>query len=404
MNVLLVMHRVPIPQNDGAKIRAFQILAHMGSQHKLTLACVDPDPSVEKPIEELKRYCERVSVVGLSSSTRVRQAIGSLMTSEPISFAVYRSRPLREQIKQWHAENPFDLVIGYSGCTEYYLGDLPRSVKFMDLVDLDSEKWFSYARASFPPLRWLYQSEGQKTRRREKAIGRSFDGITVTTQAELDNLLLLEPTAQCGWFSNGVDAQAFTPTDKPYLPSNLCFLGKMDYLPNIQACELIAKRVLPTLRQCQPDASFTIIGSNPTRRVRALAQQPGVTVTGFVDDVRPLARVACCMVAPLSIARGVQNKLLESMAMGVPVVTSNLAARGVDARIGTDLLVADSPDEIVDACLALINDPALRARIATAGRQRVLEVNCWQQCLRRLDEVMASLLTATDEYASERIR
>lgn len=396
------MHRVPIPQNDGAKIRAFQILSHIGSHHHLTLACVDPDPSIVKPIDDLKRYCSRVSVVGLSAFARLRQALFSLVTREPISFAVYRSQVLYEKIKNWHDERPFDIVIGYSGCTEYYLNELAGPIKFMDMVDLDSEKWFSYARASIPPLRWLYQIEGRKTRAREKAIGQSFDGITVATPLELDDLLLLGPKAKCDWFSNGVDTKVFKPAQVPYLPANICFLGKMDYLPNIQACTLIAHQVLPDLRRTHPNAEFTIIGSNPTRQVKALSRIPGVKVTGFVDDVRPIARLSCCMVAPLSIARGVQNKILESMAMGVPVVTSSLAARGVDARPGTDLLVADSPADIVDDCVRLFDDPEFRARVAAAGRQRVLEVNSWQQCLERLDRFVVSLLPVSNDHEQVR--
>jgi hypothetical protein len=187
---------------------------------------------------------------------------------------------------------------------------------------------------------------------------------------------------------NGVDCRYFEPSTAPYETQRVCFLGQMDYYPNEDCVVYFCKEILPLIRARRADTELSIIGAQPSRRVRALARIPGVTVTGTVPDVRPYARGSALSIAPLSIARGTQNKILESLAMGVPVVCSSLAARGVDAIPGEHLLTADTPNEFAAAVLRLMTDPAERRRLATAGRARVVSHHNWADTMAKVDQLI----------------
>ena len=182
-------------------------------------------------------------------------------------------------------------------------------------------------------------------------------------------------------------------TASRYDTDTIAFVGRMDYYPNQQCMFNFCRDTLPLLRQRRPGAKLLIVGADPSAKVRKLAEMPGVTVTGSVPDVRDYVRSAALTIAPLSIARGTQNKILESMALGVPVVASPAAAGGVDARPGEHLLVADAAAEQVEAIESLLADPARRARFAVAGRERVLSNHSWPQSMQRLDRIIDHCLT-----------
>ena len=216
---------------------------------------------------------------------------------------------------------------------------------------------------------------------------------TATTRAEWDTLSGLCNGTASDWFPNGVDSEYFCPTDEAYDPDAICFVGRMDYYPNQQCMFDFCEKVLPLLRQRRPSIKLTIVGADPSPQVRKLGKLPGVSVTGSVPDVRPYVRRSALMVAPLNIARGTQNKILETMAMGVPVVTSRVAAGGVDAVEQEHFLVAQKHEEYSAAVLRILEDPAERARLARSGRERVLRHHAWPHSMRRLDGVVERCLT-----------
>jgi len=186
-----------------------------------------------------------------------------------------------------------------------------------------------------------------------------------------------------------VDSTFFSPSSEPYDPDTIVFIGRMDYYPNQQCMFDFCRDVLPLLRSHRPALKLQIVGADPSPAVRRLGELPGVTVTGSVPDVRPYATRAALTVAPLRIARGTQNKILEAMAMGVPVVTSSVAAGGVDAVPGEHLLTADTPRLTCAAIVSVLSDPATRARLARAGRERVLSHHAWPSSMKRLDAIIA---------------
>ena len=194
------------------------------------------------------------------------------------------------------------------------------------------------------------------------------------------------------WFPNGVDSEFFAPVDKPYDPDRIVFVGRMDYYPNQECMAEFCAKVMPLLRARRPATTLAIVGADPSPAMRELGKLPGVTVTGSVPDVRPYLHEAALMVAPLNIARGTQNKILEGMAAGVPVIASRVAAGGVDASAPEHLLTATTPDEYVEAILRVLDDPAERTRLARAGRARMLSHHAWPQSMRRLDGIVERCL------------
>ncbi len=189
-----------------------------------------------------------------------------------------------------------------------------------------------------------------------------------------------------------MDSQYFAPTDEAYDPDTICFVGRMDYYPNQECMFDFCARTLPLLRERRPGLKLDIVGADPSPAVRKLGELPGVTVTGSVPDVRPYLRRSALTVAPLNIARGTQNKILEAMAAGVPVVTSRVAAGGVDAVGGEHFLVGSTPEEYRDAILRILGDPAERRRLAQAGRARMLSHHAWPSSMKRLDAIIERAL------------
>ena len=230
--------------------------------------------------------------------------------------------------------------------------------------------------------------------REEKRLARRFDVSTCTTRAEFETLKEMGAARRTGWFPNGVDAEFFSPEGNDYDRQAICFIGRMDYYPNQQGMLRFCSEVLPLIREQRPDATLTIVGASPSQEILNLGSIPGVTVTGTVDDVRPYVRRSALSVAPLEIARGTQNKILESMAMGVPVVASDIAARGIDARPGEDFLSAGGHRRFAEQVLTILESAEERARLSAAGRQRVLSHHSWPASLGRLDGIIESALAA----------
>jgi sugar transferase (PEP-CTERM/EpsH1 system associated) len=266
-----------------------------------------------------------------------------------------------------------------------HVTDVP---KVLDFGDMDSQKWLEYANYKPFPLSLGYWVEGRKMLAAEKRLARRFDVCTATTRAEWQTLEDYRTGAATDWFPNGVDAEYFAPTDGAYDADTLSFIGRMDYYPNQECMQRFCREVWPLLKQQRPALKLAIVGADPSPAMRALGDLPGVTVTGSVPDVRPHVRSSAAMVAPLAIARGTQNKILEAMALGVPVVTSSIAAGGVDAEAGQHLLVADTPSQQVSAILSLVQSDALRRRFSESGRRRVVSHHAWSGSMVRLDLIV----------------
>ncbi len=312
----------------------------------------------------------------------------------------FYSRSLAGTIDQLLHDSAFDLVFVHCSSVAQYVADVTGVSKILDFGDMDSYKWLDYAQFKPLPFNLAFWLEGVKLEREERRLATKFDICTTTTWAELESLRNYGCPVDTDWFPNGVDSEYFQPGDDSYDPDLISFVGRMDYYPNQEAMLDFCANVLPLLRQRKPNLRLQIVGADPSRAIRRLGHIPGVEVTGSVPDVRPYVRASTAMVAPLNIARGTQNKLLEAMAMGVPVVTSALAAGGVDAVPGEHLCVARTAEEYCDAIVRLCHDPAERTRLSRAGRERMLSHHNWENSMRKLDRILERCLAARGQASS----
>jgi sugar transferase (PEP-CTERM/EpsH1 system associated) len=320
--------------------------------------------------------------------------IARLATATPSSMGYFYSSELHDAIQHKLRDTRYDLIFVHCSSVAQYVADVRGIPKILDFADMDSQKWLDYAKFKRFPLAMGYWLEGTKLERAERHLAQSFDLCTVTTQAEKATLDQFGVARRTAWFSNGVDSEYFSPADAPYDPNEICFIGRMDYYPNQECMRFFTSEILPIIQRANPRARLTIIGANPSPEVRSMGNFPGVTVTGSVKDVRPYVRRAVVSVAPLNIARGVQNKILESMAMGVPVIASELASKGVDAVPGEHLISATTTSDYANAVLQLMRSPELRNQYATAGRRRMETHHSWTNSMERLDTIVA---TCTDQ-------
>jgi hypothetical protein len=380
---------MPYPPSDGARVRAFHIIRHLARSHEVTVATPVRTADEQKAAEQLRPHCSTVITGRITRPAAAARMVKNLATATPSSMGFFYSAQLAAKIKQ---AGPFDMVFVYCSSVAAYVEGIEGAVKVIDFVDMDSQKWLVYAKAHRFPRSWGYWLEGTKLQRAEAAIARDFDLCLCVTPGELATLRSFGVDSATGWFPNGVDLDYFAPAGESYDPNALCFVGRMDYFPNQQAVTDFCDHVLPKVQKARPQASLTIVGAEPPRPVRELARRPGVTVTGTVADVRAFVRRSAVSVAPLKIARGVQNKILEAMAMGVPVVASPQTAQGVDAVPGQHLMVAADADAMAVAVIRLLSDEGERQRLARAGREHVIQTYSWDEAMRQLDALLAPVL------------
>lgn len=389
MKILYLCHRFPFPPRRGGKIRPFNMIRHLtASGHQVTVASLARSAQEAEDGRGIAAHCARYEVAEVRELAQMARMVVRLPTPTPSSMGYFYSPVLAWRIRGLLARERFDLVFVHCSSVAQYVAGVRGVPKILDFGDMDSQKWLEYARYKPFPLSVGYWLEGRKLEREERRLARGFDMCTATTRAEWETLERYETGTPTDWFPNGVDSDYFRPGDEPYDPDAISFVGRMDYYPNQQCMFDFCANVLPLLRQRRPNLRLSIVGADPVPSVKKLAELPGVTVTGSVPDVRPYVRRSAAMVAPLKIARGTQNKILEAMAMGVPVVTSPAAAGGVDAVQQEHFLVADDHAEQCAALLRVLEDVRERRRLALAGRARVLSHHAWPASMRRLDSII----------------
>jgi len=264
------------------------------------------------------------------------------------------------EIKRKFIELKPDLIMVYSCNVAQFADHFPQVPRIMQFAELDSSRWGQYARRSPIPLRWIYSIEQRRFFAYERRIAHSFSHALVCTAFEQRDFERLIPGVAVSLVGNGVDLDYFRPVGDVKRPGSIVFTGVMDYLPNIDAVVWFCDEVLPLIHAQMPEASFVICGSRPARAVRRLAKRQGVSVTGRVPDTRPYLDSAEVFVAPLRMARGIQNKLLEAMAMGLPCVASTTAASGTVLANGAGILAADEPREFAEYVLHLLRKEKFR--------------------------------------------
>lgn len=379
----MLTHRVPYPPDRGDRIRAYHLLEAMSQRFEVTLAAIADEPVAPASLARLESLCQQVLLAPARPFARRASAARALFTGQAITPAAMHDRALAKQLVRLHREQPFDTVLTYCtgmiGYTKAVLAEPNAPRHLLDLVDVDSLKWARYAEQSRGPMRLVYQAESRRLRAVEAGRVVPFDAVTVISTAEATRYKqhvteAHEPIV----VGNGVDLDRFKPASGGVGVSPvIVFTGVMSYKPNIDAVTWFARQVMPRVLAAVPGARFDIVGKSPSSAVQALDELPGVRVVGPVASTADSLRASMVAVAPMKIAPGVQNKVLEAMACGLPVVCSSAAASGIDAQQGEHLLVSDDPADVAAHCARLLLNPDERAELGSAARYCVQHRYDW---------------------------
>jgi sugar transferase (PEP-CTERM/EpsH1 system associated) len=395
-DLLFLCHRIPYPPDKGDKIRAWNVLRHLERSHRIHLGCFIDDPADRPHLEALAAHCADLACLPLDPRTQRLKTLLRLRRGQPLSLAYFQDRRLQRWVDAKLAGGTIDSVYVFSSAMAGYVMHATGVRRVLDMVDVDSEKWAAYAERARLPARMVWAREARTLLAFERLAAAHFDHSLFVSEQEWQRFVALAPEAKArtSWISNGVDFEYFSASHR-FLPpfegngAELVFTGRMDYRPNIDAVQWFASEVLPPLRRHVAAARLWIVGAAPTHEVRALAALPGVQVTGRVPDTRPYLASADVVVAPLRIARGIQNKLLEAMAMARPVVATPEAFQGVRAQPGRDILLASEVGETVQRIIEVLDGG--HATMGAAARRAVEASHQWSTTLRPLDRLFGGL-------------
>lgn len=397
-DLLFLSQRIPYPPNKGDKIRSWHILQHLARRHRVHLACFIDDPADWAYTDSVRAVCTGETLFVKLDPTRAKlRSLRGLLSGDPLTRYYFESAALRGWVKERIAADKPQSAFVFSSAMAPYLTEqsaLPPQRCVVDMVDIDSDKWRQYAARTKPPWRQIYAREGRTLFTLERRMAALYGATLFVSdhEAALFRAMAPESAAKIGHVNNGVDIAYFDPAQRHASPFAgdvvpIVFTGAMDYWPNVDAVQWFARTILPLVVQQLPKAMFFVVGSNPGDEVRQLGALPHVAVTGKVPDIRPYLAHAAAAVVPLRIARGVQNKVLEAMAMARPVIAAPPATQGLSARDGRDLLAADTPADFAAKILAVV--AGQHAGLGARGRAFVLAEHTWSRALDELDAILA---------------
>jgi sugar transferase (PEP-CTERM/EpsH1 system associated) len=395
-DILFLAHRVPFPPDRGDKIRGFNIVKFLSEKRRVHIIAFADDERDLKRKSGLARFTGNRSIIWRSKPRWVA-AVQALAFRKPVSLTAFENTPLQEAVDNILARHSIETIYVFSSQMAQYVPARPRQRVIMDFVDVDSAKFEAYAKTSTGLSRWMMAREGNLLAAFERSIAARADASILVSRAEADVFIERAGAERVHVVENGIDTEFFDPVGSfkqiETMGALIVFTGQMDYRPNIEAVTWFVETILPHVRVAHPNARFAIVGRNPTDAVKALAKLPGVIVTGEVADVRGWLAAASVVVAPLKLARGIQNKVLEAMAMARPVVASQAAAEGIDHA--DTIRVGHTVGEIAEQITNLLADPAGAAKLGQAARARVQERYSWAACLAPLDGILGLSNKAT---------
>ena len=393
-SLIFLAHRLPYPPNKGDKVRSYHFLKHLAERYRLFLGTFVDDPSDWKHVEALRPLCADIQVDAIVPWSKRARSATAFLSGEALTLPYFRSRKLRKWVEEIVPRERVTRAFAFSSPMAQYVLDLPQVRCFVDFVDMDSAKWGDYALRRPWPVSALYKREALRLLAYERYVAARAEASIFVTEEEVN--LFRKEVPDCAGrvvaIRNGVDSEYFSPSrnfESPFAPGErpIVFTGAMDYWPNIDAVIWFAREVLPRVRSRDPSVRFYVVGMNPDSSVRALASDPAAIVTGRVDDVRPYLQHARVVVAPLRVARGIQNKVLEAMAMAKPIVVATASAVALSVRQGVELEVASEAHEFASKVLALM-DPVRGGRMGNLARSRVLKDYAWPASLNLLDALL----------------
>jgi sugar transferase (PEP-CTERM/EpsH1 system associated) len=397
VNILFLSQRVPYPPNRGDKISTWRIVDRLRRTHEVHCVAFAHDDADRKAADELRGMGISVTTVDYHDRWKKLISLPLLLTRKPLTLGVYGSGELQRAVDglaDWA-----DMAYAFSSSMGAFLERHVSLPRVMHIGELDSDKWHQYSEKTRFPMSWIYRREWRTLLEFERRIAHSFSENVLCTPLEQEIFREQIPGASSMVLRNGVDLEAFSPVPELAEPDHLVFTGVMNYYPNVDGCLWFVREVLPRIRARFPEVRFTIVGSHPTPEIQALEKVEGVTVTGFVDSVTDWVHRAAIGVAPLRIARGIQNKVLEAMACGLPVVGTTSATQGVGGTPGDDYLVADDATAFSEHVCALLGAPERARGLGITARSFVEANYNWEATLAPLDELVARC-TGAQQHSS----
>lgn len=356
MRVLFLTHRLPYAPNRGDRVRAYHLLAHLSQQ---------ADVDVFSLVHDDDEASRASSITGVSSVTTARvsrtrsllRSLGALGTTTPVTHTMLDSPAVQPALDALVKSRRPDVVLAYcSGMARLVFAEPLSGLPFvLDMVDVDSAKWEALSRIAAPPMRWVYRREHHTLRMFEARAAAAAFATTVVTEREASTLRQIAEGGRVCVVPNGVDVSGLRPPQAPSTKRSVVFCGVMNYMPNVEAAKLLAIDVWPRVRQRHPDATLSLVGSHPARHVLALADHAkGIQVTGEVSDVRPYLWDAAVAAAPLVTARGIQNKVLEAVAAGLPTVVTPNILTALPSSVARACVAGTTAEELADAISSLL--------------------------------------------------
>ncbi len=393
MRLLCLTSRLPYPPNRGDRLRAFHFIEHLSQYHELTLVSFIADEAERANIRPLAQYCSAVHVIKKSGvRSTITTGLNIWRNKRPLQSLYYRDRNMQTLIDRLVASSDFDAAYIHLFRMAPYLENSPNLYRIVDLTDVVSQEVVKSL--PYRPFYWrlIYGLERPRIVSYEDTVARTFEETWLISEQDRRVLQVNNPGANIQVVPNGVDLEMFRPLDIPSVPNTLIFVGHMGVFHNIDAAVFLAQEILPLIQEEIPDCKFTIVGAEPAVQIQQLAQNPAITVTGFVEDLNAYLNQAAVFVAPLRFAAGVQNKVLEAMAAGRPVVTTNLINDGLGAEPGRDLLTADQGSELAHQIVRLLQQPQLRYEMGRAARKFVEQHFSWRYAIQRVGEIENALM------------
>jgi len=400
--ILFLAHRIPYPPNKGDKIRSFHEVKFLSNLGDIYLGALVDNKSDWQYAKELNKWCKELLLVPLNPRRKKLSSLRGMLTRTPMSVHYFYDRSLQKFTDDLLASNTFDVIFCFSSPMAEYIFrcDSLASHKtsespllIMDFCDVDSQKWKEYAQVSRWPLAKLYEQEASLLAKYERKVAEFFDFSIFISSKEKKLFEQTNPglDSHILTIGNGVDLEYFRPSkDHPGTEATPCllFTGAMDYYANVDGICWFKKEVWPIIKKEFPNTIFYIVGANPASEIKKMHNGSDIIVTGYVEDIRPFYQKATVCVIPLRIARGIQNKVLEAMAMAKPVVCTPVAFEGIEAKPGEDLITAFSPKEFAISVTELLKNAQKRKRLAFNARECIKRHYHWETQLSPLKRLI----------------
>ncbi|MFH1746377.1 MAG: glycosyltransferase [Planctomycetota bacterium] len=404
MKILMLTPRFPYPPTRGDTVRSWVELGGLAQRHDVWLACVERSAPPAEHLEHVRRYCRNVAVLPRATFGNLCHGTLSLLAGKSFTEGYFGRPGLASILRQWARSVKFDAVLTFSSSIAPAAKEVGARRRVLDMCDVDSAKWATYARRSVPPLSWLYRLESRRVAELEQRCLHQHDICLLVNERERDKLPQRVPDAMTGVLPTTVDLVDYATEDgdKPAMPAEpvIGMVGSMFYPPNVRAVNWFGRNVWPRVRAALPEARWLIVGSRPSRSVRRWNRLPGVTVTGFVPDVRAYLEQMRVFVNAVDGDMGVQSKLVIALAAGRAAVVTPDSAAGIEYADKPPFLVAQRPRDFADAVIRVASDAALWEQLSTRASQVAVEKYSHQRQL----ELLEGWLTGQHRCAGEEIR